>query len=130
MDAVIGHFALPRERLSLVGGSFGGALAVWYAGERPGLRGVVSIDAAPYAVLATSPQRPEQRTAEQCRADGWGWSGDEPGTKPMSRKWSRTDVPSTARVGSMSCVPDGRYQAVRRPRSSWRSTAPPIRRTR
>ncbi len=33
MDAVIGHFALPRERLSLVGGSFGGALAVWYAGR-------------------------------------------------------------------------------------------------
>ena len=112
MDAVIAHFALPRERLALVGGSFGGALAVWYAGQRPGLRGVVSIDAAPYAVLATSPQRPEPRTAEQFRADGWGWSGDEAGYEANVAEMVADGCPEHCARRKHVLLPDGRYQVV------------------
>ena len=112
MDAVIAHFALPRGRLALVGGSLGGALAVWYAGRRPGLRGVVSIDAAPYAVLATSPRRPEPRPAEQYRADGWGWSGDEAGYEANVAEMVADGCPEHCARRKHLLLPDGRYQEV------------------
>jgi pimeloyl-ACP methyl ester carboxylesterase len=111
MDAVIAHFALPRERLALVGGSFGGALSVWYAGQRPGLRGVVSIDAAPFAVFGNSPLRPEPRTAEQYRADGWGWSGDQAGYEANVAEMVADGCPEHCARRKHVLVADGRYQA-------------------
>lgn len=110
MDEVIAHFALPRDRLALVGGSFGGALSVWYAGQRPGLRGVVTIDAAPYGVLATSPERPEPRTAEQYLADGWGWSGDEAGYEANVEKMVADGCPEHCARRKHVLLADGRYQ--------------------
>ena len=110
MDAVIGHFALPPERLALVGGSLGGALAVWYAGRRRGLRGVVSIDAAPYAVFENSPLRREPRTAEQLRADGWGWSGDEAGCEANVAEMVADGCPEHCARRKHLLLPDGRYQ--------------------
>jgi pimeloyl-ACP methyl ester carboxylesterase len=122
MDAVIAHFALPRERLALVGGSFGGALAVWYAGQRPGLRGVVTIDAAPFAVFATSPQRREPRTAEQLRADGWGWSGDQAGYEANVAEMVADGCPELCARRKHVLLPDGRYQE--RPTAEFHASAP------
>jgi pimeloyl-ACP methyl ester carboxylesterase len=112
MDAMIGHFALSRERLALVGGSLGGALAVWYAGQRPGLRGVVSIDAAPYAVLESSPWRREPRTAEQYRVDGWGWSGDEAGYEANVAEMVADGCPELCARRKHVRLADGRYQEL------------------
>lgn len=110
MDAVIAHFGLPRERLAIVGGSFGGALAVWYAGRRPGLRAVIGIDAAPFAVFATSPLRREPRTAEQLRADGWGWSGDEAGYEANVAEMVADGCPEHCARRKHVLRPDGSYQ--------------------
>jgi pimeloyl-ACP methyl ester carboxylesterase len=112
MDAVTEHFALSRERLALVGGSLGGALAVWYAGQRPGLRGVVTIDAAPYAVFGNSPLRREPRTAEQLRADGWGWSGDEAGYEANVAEMVADGCPEHCARRKHLQLSDGRYQEV------------------
>jgi pimeloyl-ACP methyl ester carboxylesterase len=122
LDAVIAHFDFPRERLSLVGGSFGGALAVWYAGQRPGLRGVVSIDAAPYAVFATSPQRPEPLTAEQYRADGWGWTGDEVGYEANVAEMVADGCPEHCARRKHVLLADGRHQV--RPTAEFLAATP------
>ena len=110
MDAMIGHLALPRERLALVGGSFGGALAIWYAGQRPGHRAVVTIDAAPYAILADSPLRPERRTVEEWRADGWGWTGDEAGMEASVAAMVADGCPEHCARRKHVPLADGRYQ--------------------
>jgi pimeloyl-ACP methyl ester carboxylesterase len=111
MDAVIAHFALPHARLTVVGGSLGGALAVWYAGRRSGLRAVVAIDAAPYPVFATSPLRREQRAAEHFRADGWGWSGDEAGYEANVAEMVAEGCPEHCARRKHVLLADGRYQA-------------------
>jgi pimeloyl-ACP methyl ester carboxylesterase len=110
MDAVIAHFALPREQLALVGGSFGGALAVWYAGQRPGFRAVIAIDAAPAAVLAASPMRPQPRTAEEYRADGWGWTGDQAGYEANVAEMVADGCPEHCARRKHVLLADGRYQ--------------------
>jgi pimeloyl-ACP methyl ester carboxylesterase len=110
VDAVIAYFALPRERLSLLGGSFGGALAVWYAGQRPGLRAVVTIDAAPYGILVDSPRRPPRRTAEEWRAEGWGWTGDEAGYEANVAEMVADGCPEHCARRKHVLLADGRYQ--------------------
>lgn len=78
IDAVIDHMALPRDRLSLVGHSYGAALAACHESARPGCRAVVGVDGAPRrADLGEWP--PPGRTlatVDDWRADGWGWAGD------------------------------------------------------
>jgi pimeloyl-ACP methyl ester carboxylesterase len=78
IDAVIDHLAVSRDRLTLVGHSYGGALAACHQSARPGCRAVVGVDSAPrIADLGEWP--PPNRsvpTPEQLRADGWGWAGD------------------------------------------------------
>jgi pimeloyl-ACP methyl ester carboxylesterase len=111
MDAVIAHFALPHD-LAVVGGSFGGALAVWYAGRRPGLRAVIGIDSAPWAAHVASPRpRREPRTAEQLRADGWGWTGDEAGYEANVAEMVAEGCPEHCARRKHVVHPDGRYQA-------------------
>ncbi len=119
---MIAHFGLPRERLSLVGGSFGGALAVWYAGQRPGVRAVIAIDAAPYAILVTSPHRPERGTAEQFRADGWGWIGDEAGYEANVAEMVAGGCPEHCARRKHALLADGRYQV--RPTAEFCAAAP------
>ena len=114
MDAVIEHLALARGRLAVVGGSFGGALAVWYAGQRRGLRAVVGVDSAPWSArFAREREQRATRTAEQLRADGWGRSGDE--------EWYEAEVaelvaddgyPEMCARRAHIRLPDGRYQGV------------------
>jgi pimeloyl-ACP methyl ester carboxylesterase len=79
VDAVIDHLGLTRERLTLVGGSFGGALAIWHESVRPGCRAIVGLDAAPTSahVGRRSGADRVDRTPEEYEAEGWGWSGDE-----------------------------------------------------
>jgi pimeloyl-ACP methyl ester carboxylesterase len=113
MDAVIEHFDLPRGRLAVVGGSFGGALAVWYAGNRPGLRAVIGVDSAPWAAhVATPPLQREPRSAEQFRADGWGWSGDEEGYEAQVAEMIAQGYPEQCARRSHIRRPDGSYQGV------------------
>jgi pimeloyl-ACP methyl ester carboxylesterase len=122
LDAVIAHFALPRGHLALVGGSFGGALAVWYAGQRPGVRAVIAIDAAPYAIFVNSPHRPERRTAEQFRADGWGWTGDEAGYEANVAEMVADGCPEHCARRKHVLLADGRYQV--RPTAEFCASAP------
>lgn len=110
MDSVIAHFGLPHERLALVGGSFGGALAVWYAGRRPGFRAVIAIDAAPAAVFAASPMRPQPRTAEEYRAEGWGWTGDQAGYEANVAEMVADGCPQHCARRKHVLLADGRYQ--------------------
>jgi pimeloyl-ACP methyl ester carboxylesterase len=116
MDAVIAHFALPRERLSLVGGSFGGGLAVWYAGQRPGLRAVIGIDSAPWTahVDGTFHER-DPRTAEQFRADGWGWVGDEAGYEANVAEMVADGCPEHCARRKHLLRGDGSYEEVPTP---------------
>jgi pimeloyl-ACP methyl ester carboxylesterase len=51
IDTVINHFGLPRDRLALVGSSFGGAVAVCYEAQRPGCKAIVGDDSMPSAGL-------------------------------------------------------------------------------
>lgn len=79
IDAVVDHFALPRDRLVLVGASYGGAIAVWYASVRGGCRAVVGVDSAPTRAHLgpwPPPDLPERRD-EDWPALGWGGSGDQ-----------------------------------------------------
>jgi pimeloyl-ACP methyl ester carboxylesterase len=77
VDAVIDSLDLPRERLTLVGGSFGGALAAYHQATRPGCRAVVAVDSIRTAdVEAWPPPDHDVRTADDWRAEGWGWEGD------------------------------------------------------
>ena len=112
MDAVIEHFDLARGRLALVGGSFGGALAVWYAGQRPGLRAVVGIDSARNA---SGRPPPEPLTGEQLRADGWGWVGDEQGYEARVAEQVADGDPEECARRSHVLRPDGRYEEVPTP---------------
>jgi pimeloyl-ACP methyl ester carboxylesterase len=112
MDAVIAHFDLPHERLAIVGGSFGGALAVWYAGRRPGHRAVIGIDSAPWATHVMSPRpKREPRTAEQFRADGWGWSGDEAGYEANVAEMVAEGCPEHCARRKHARRTDGSYQS-------------------
>jgi pimeloyl-ACP methyl ester carboxylesterase len=77
IDAVVDHFGLDPGTLAVVGSSFGGALAVWWASVRAGCRAVVGVDSAPQK-MHLEPWPPPgrvQRTPDQWRASGWGWSG-------------------------------------------------------
>jgi pimeloyl-ACP methyl ester carboxylesterase len=116
MDAVIAHFALPRERLAIVGGSFGGSLAVWYDGQRPGHRAVVGIDSAPWMghVNGTFHGR-EARTAESFRADGWGWSGDQAGYEANVAQMVAGGCPEPCARRKHLARPDGTYVEVPTP---------------
>lgn len=116
MDAVIAHFDLPRERLAIVGGSFGGGLAVWYDGQRPGHRAVVGIDSAPWTghVDGTFHER-EARTAESFRADGWGWSGDQVGYEAHVAEMVAGGCPEHCARRKHLLRPDGTYIEVPTP---------------
>ena len=110
LDAVITHFDLPRGRLSVVGGSFGGALAVWYAGRRQGLRAAIAVDSAPWPVLLTSPRRPQRLTVEQYLADGWGWVGDRAGYEANVAEMVADGCPEHCARRKHVLRPDGQYQ--------------------
>lgn len=79
IDAVVDHFALDPARLTVVGSSFGGALAVWWASVRGGCRAVVGVDSAPLKAHLERwpPPGRVERTPDQWHALGWGWSGTE-----------------------------------------------------
>jgi pimeloyl-ACP methyl ester carboxylesterase len=107
IDAVIEHFALPRRRLVLVGGSFGGALSVWYAVMRPGLRAVIGVDSARNAT--PRPQR-EPRTAAEWRSDGQGWVGDQQGYEARVAKWVADGIPEECARRAHVRHADGRVE--------------------
>ena len=78
MDAVVAHFALDPAQVAVVGSSFGGAVAAWWAGTRGACRAIVGVDSAPLRIHLEPwphPSRPD-RTPEEWRALGWDWSGD------------------------------------------------------
>ena len=111
-DAVIEHFARPRGRLALFGSSFGGALSVWYAGQRPGLRAVIGVDSARNA--APRPQ-PDPRTVDQWRADGRGWVGDQEVYEVRVSEWVAEGYPEQCARRAHVRLPDGRFEEAPTP---------------
>ena len=81
IDAVVDHFGLDPERLALVGSSFGGAVAVWWAGLRHGCRALVGVDSAPARIHLEPWPHPSRvdRSPGEWREAGWGWEGDRAG---------------------------------------------------
>lgn len=112
IDAVVEHFDLPRGRLTLVGGSFGGALAAWYAGQHLGLRAVVGVDSARNVSGRPPPAPPN---AQQLRVDGWGWVGDEEGYESRVTEWVKDGCPDQCARRAYLRLPDGRRAAVPTP---------------
>lgn len=113
IDAVVDHLGLPRDRLALVGASFGGAVAIWYASLHGGCRAVVGVDSAPMLEHLgpwPPPDRPD-RGREDWLALGWGGSGD--------RAWYDARVAELVGEGEPEAMvrrairrrPDGRYHA-------------------
>jgi pimeloyl-ACP methyl ester carboxylesterase len=117
IDAVIDTLALPRDRLTLVGGSFGGALAVYHQSARPGCRAVVGVDGAPRRSDIGEwppPDRPV-RTADEWRADGWGWEGDSAAFEARVAEFVSEGEPEECVRRSHVLGPDGIYREVPTP---------------
>ena len=111
IDAVIGHFGLPREELALVGSSFGGALAVWYGSVRPGVRAIVGVDSAPTTehIGPWPPPTRADRTPDQWRAAGWGWSGDDTAYEAHVAALVADGEPELSARRAHQRGPDGRF---------------------
>lgn len=111
--AVIEHFALDTHRLTLVGSSFGGALAVWWASTREACRAVVGVDSAPMKSHLEPWPHPGRvdRTPDEWRAMGWGWSGDETGYEERVRAMVADGDPEAHARRARTLVADGRYEA-------------------
>lgn len=117
VDAVIEHLRLPRHRLTLVGGSFGGALAVCHQALRPGCRAVVGVDAMPTAVHVGRRPNPDGvvRSARDYEALGWGWSGDRAAYEARVAAWVAEGEPEPYARRAHRLGADGRYHAVPTP---------------
>lgn len=114
-DAVVDHLGIARDRLTLVGSSFGGAVAVCYEAQRPGCRAIVGDDSMPSAVHVGLRPNPDgiEHTAEEYDALGWGWSGDEAAYEARVAAWvaeDRAPEPYVRRCHQPGA--DGRYHQV------------------
>lgn len=114
IDAVIGHFGLNRSRLTLVGSSFGGAVAVCYEAQRPGCRAIVGDDSMPSAVHVGLRPNPDLRehTAGEYDDLGWGWSGDATAYEARVADWVAQGDPEPYVRRCHRLQPDGRYHQV------------------
>ena len=113
IDAVVDHFGLDAAELAVVGSSFGGALAVWWASSRGRCRAVVGVDSAPM-LAHLGPWPPPSRvdrTPDEWRALGWGWSGDEAGYEQRVAEAVADGVPEAMARRSHTRGGDGHYQA-------------------
>jgi pimeloyl-ACP methyl ester carboxylesterase len=119
IDAVIETLALPRDRLMLVGGSFGGALAVYHQSARPGCRAVVAVDGAPRKsdLGAWPPPDRPVRTAADWRAEGWGWGweGEAAAFEARVAEFVAEGDPEECVRRSHVLGPDGIYRGVPTP---------------
>ena len=113
IDAVVDHFGLPRDRLALIGASFGGAVAVWYAGLRGGGRAVVGVDSAPmteHLGLWPPPDLPD-RGRDEWLALGLGGSGDQAWYDARVAELVGDGEPEAMVRRAIRWGPDGRYHA-------------------
>ena len=114
VDAVVDHFHLPRHRLTLVGGSFGGAAAACHEALRPGCRAIVGLDSAPTAVHVGLRPRTDgvSYAAEELDAQGWAWSGDRAAYEARVAEWVARGDPEAYVRRCHLLGPDGRYHQV------------------
>jgi pimeloyl-ACP methyl ester carboxylesterase len=117
VSEVIEHFRLPRHRLTLVGGSFGGALAVCFEALHPGCHAVVGLDSMPTAVHVGLRPNPDgvEHSAQHYEAQGWGWSGDHAGYLARVAEWVAEGDPEPYARRAHQQGADGRYHAVPSP---------------
>jgi pimeloyl-ACP methyl ester carboxylesterase len=113
VDTVIDHFGV-AGRVTLVGSSSGGTVAVCHAARRGRCRAVVGVDSMPTRVLAGLEPNPDafEHDARYYAEMGWGWSGDEPSAEERIGSWTAAGDPEPFARRAHQLGTDGLFHQV------------------